>query len=386
MPGATDDIFYKHLNRVDDDYAVFGELAWDIRPNLTLTAGGRYFQVVNSLLGFSGFASNANNPAVCFPSTAITQVPCVDVNHQVNEEGETHKLNLSWKVDPQKLLYLTYSTGFRPGGVNRLALAPPYNPDTLANYEFGWKTSWLDGSLRVNGAIFDEEWKGVQYALEPPGLQGLTIIANAGNARSYGLEGDVTWRATENLTLSVSGTALHARLTTDFCNFNKAGVATGCAPKGTKLPVQPDYKLNASARYDFTLADFKSFVEGDLQAQGSSNSQLFTADEAATGPTPPFGTVDLSAGFGKDNWTFSIFAQNLFDKRGELSISTDCAVAICGAFPIDYLTKPRFIGAKISAKFTCMPSRRDSISAYSATLASVCRSCATTRGSSRRAT
>ncbi len=44
------------------------------------------------------------------------------------------------------------------------------------------------------------------------------------------------------------------------------------------------------------------------------------------------------------------------------------------------------ITANISAKFTCMPSRRDSISAYSATLVSVCLSCATTRGSSGRAT
>jgi iron complex outermembrane recepter protein len=126
---------------------------------------------------------------------------------------------------------------------------------------------------------------------------------------------------------------------------------TGCAPKGTRLPVQPNYKVNASARYEFTVMSFKSFVEGDLQAQGQSTSALFTADEASLGPTAPFATFDLSAGFGKDNWEFSIFAQNLFDERGVLSINTDCVVSICGAFPLNYYAKPRFIGAKISAKF-----------------------------------
>ncbi|HZZ86993.1 MAG TPA: TonB-dependent receptor [Caulobacteraceae bacterium] len=351
VPGATDDIFYKHLNRIDRDFALFGELAWDIRPDLTLTLGGRYFRVDNSLFGFSGFASNAADPTVCFPSTAITQVPCVDVNHEVKEHGETHKANLAWRITPQQMVYATYSTGFRPGGVNRLALAPPYNPDTVDNWEIGWKTTWFDGRLRVNGAIFDEEWHGVQYALSPPGFAGVTIIDNAGDARSYGIEGDIAWRPIEPLTLSLSGTALHAALTQDFCNIDAAGVPTGCAPKGTRLPVQPDWKLNGSARYEFMVADFKSFVEGDLQAQGKSTNALFTADEAILGPNSPFATFDLSAGLGRDNWTLTFFAQNLFNDRGVLSRNTDCVVSICGAFPLNYLTKPRFVGAKVSAKF-----------------------------------
>ena len=83
VPTAGDDIFYKHLNRVDRDFALFGELAWDIRENLTLTLGGRYFTANNTLLGFSGFSGNALDPTTCFASTAITQVPCVNVNAKV---------------------------------------------------------------------------------------------------------------------------------------------------------------------------------------------------------------------------------------------------------------------------------------------------------------
>ena len=354
VPGATDDIFYKHLNRIDRDFALFGELAWDIRPNLTLTLGGRYFTADNSLLGFSGFSSNALDPTTCFASKAITQVPCVNVNADVNESGETHKVNLSWKIQPQVMVYATYSTGFRPGGINRPidgVTEPPYKSDTVDNYEIGWKTTWLNGAVRFNGAVFDEEWHGVQYALSPPGAAGVTIIDNAGDARSYGLEGDVAWRATQGLTFTASGTVLHAALTQTFCNFDSTGAPTGCAPKGTRLPVQPNWKMNGSARYEFMVHDFKSFVEGDVGAQGESTSALFTADEASLGPTAAFATFDLSAGFGRDNWTLSVFAQNIFDDGGVLSKNTDCVVSICGGFPLYYLTKPRFVGAKISAKF-----------------------------------
>jgi outer membrane receptor protein involved in Fe transport len=347
-----DDIFYKHLNRVDRDFAAFGELAWDVRPNLTLTLGGRYFTANNTLLGFSGFASNVG-PGASTPCVVMNfpDVPCVNVNADVKESGETHKVNLSWKIDPERLIYFTYSTGFRPGGVNRLPGVPPYQPDTVSNFEVGWKTTWLDGRMRFNGALFDEEWHGVQYGVSPQGDQGVTIIVNAGNARSYGLEGDLTWRATENLTLSASGTVLHAYLTQGFCDYTSSGAIAECAAPGALLPIQPNYKLNASARYDFMVSDFKSFVEGDLQAQGQSNSALLSLDEAALGPTAPFATFDLSAGFGKDNWTVTFFAQNLFDTRGVLSVNTDCATSICGAYPLDYLAKPRFIGAKVSAKF-----------------------------------
>ncbi|MEJ0065677.1 MAG: TonB-dependent receptor [Caulobacteraceae bacterium] len=235
VPTAGDDIFYKHLNRVDRDFALFGELAWDIRPNLTLTLGGRYFTADNTLLGFSGFSTNALDPTTCFASTAITQVPCVNVNARVKEDGETHKVNLSWKIQPQVMVYATYSTGFRPGGINRPVRGvdePPYQPDTVDNYELGWKTTWLDGTLRFNGAIFDEEWHGVQYALSPPGAAGVTIIDNAGDARSYGLEGDVAWRPLQGLTLTASGTVLHAALTQTFCNFDSSGAPTGVRAQG----------------------------------------------------------------------------------------------------------------------------------------------------------
>jgi iron complex outermembrane receptor protein len=54
------------------------------------------------------------------------------------------KLSLTYRFEDGKLMYATYSEGFRPGGVNRND-GTPYDPDYLNNYEIGWKTMWADG-------------------------------------------------------------------------------------------------------------------------------------------------------------------------------------------------------------------------------------------------
>ena len=95
-------------------------------------------------------------------------------------QGFTHKLNLTWNFSTEGLVYATYSKGYRPGGVNRNGDLGPYDADYLTNYELGWKTSWMDNRLRVNGALFYEQWDNFQLSFL--GQNSLTIIQNAGNA------------------------------------------------------------------------------------------------------------------------------------------------------------------------------------------------------------
>ena len=328
VTGAGDDIYYTNIDRVDRDFALFGEGALDILPNLTLTVGGRYFKVNNTISGLSGFVG-----ASPFARAAT-------------DYGEVHKVNLSWKITPQKMVYVTYSTGFRPGGANRRDVAPPYHPDTITNYELGWKTVWLDGSLRVNGALFNEVWHDVQFSLSPIGFQGVTFIYNVGQAVSRGAEADVTFRLTDHLTLSGSGTLLDAHLTKTFCDANNK-----CAFKDTQMPIQPRMKANATARYRWDGWGFDNFLQGSVQTQSDTRSALLQPDEDILGPTKGFTTFDISAGFGKGNWTVAAFMDNVADKRGILSINTDCSITYCGPYPLSYPSQPRFFGVKFGAKY-----------------------------------
>lgn len=156
LPGVN----YANIqSRVDRDYAAFAELSYDILPALTATGGVRLYRYNNDVVGFFGYNANRSEvgEAGCLPGTVGvygTQRPCDNINAGARGSGFRHKVNVSWRPTQGKLLYATWSTGFRPGGINRRPAASPYDAETLTNYEIGTKTSWAGGRLRLNGTLF----------------------------------------------------------------------------------------------------------------------------------------------------------------------------------------------------------------------------------------
>ena len=54
------------------------------------------------------------------PGQKFRDAPCVNINKTVSDSGETHKVNLSYKIDADQMVYVTYSTGFgRAGSTER---------------------------------------------------------------------------------------------------------------------------------------------------------------------------------------------------------------------------------------------------------------------------
>ena len=355
VPKCGDDIFCTRVNRVDRDYAGFLDASFDLMPNLTLNGGIRYFKTKNSLGGFSGFASTVANTATCPPSTSPT-LPCSLFNSSVPETGETHKANLTWKINPDAMVYATYSTGFRPGGINRRPGVNPYKADRLDNYEVGFKTQWFDRRLTLNVTGFIENWKNLQYGLSSAGSVGVISTYNAGNARINGVEGDFNLRL-GGFTLSGSATYIDAKLTTNFCPINASGnpvcssPAVVAAAVGTQLPIQPKFKGGLTARYGFDVGTAKAYVQGGINNQSGTRSYLTDFEASLLGPTKGFTTADFSLGADMGRWNWEFYVQNAFDSRGILSLNTVCVPTICGAYARSYAVKPRQFGIKFGAKF-----------------------------------
>jgi len=173
---------------------VFGELYADLTKTLTLTLGARAFKADNSLYGFFGFGSGYSSrtgEAACFAKTSVAGSPCTNLNKRAKETGAIYKVNLNWQVADGKMLYATYSQGFRPGGINRRSSLAAYVADYLYNYELGWKTESADRTIRFNGAAFFEDWTDFQFSFLGP--NSFTEIRNAGQARIKGLETELSW-------------------------------------------------------------------------------------------------------------------------------------------------------------------------------------------------
>lgn len=347
IPTCGDDVFCTRVYRVDRDYAAFGDASFDILPNLTIDAGIRGFIVRNTANGFSGKLSRV---ADCIaPGSGFG--PCVLFSSKAEEQGETHKASLNWKINRDHLVYFVYSTGYRPGGINRLSYVAPYRADTLTNYEIGAKTSWFGRKLIVNVALFQEEWNNVQYGLTTPNSAGTLSTYNIGDARIRGVEGDFAANLGA-LTLSGSAAYIDAKTTTDFCGIGGSGnpdcVTPGVVvPSGTPLPIQPKFKGSVTARYSHEFGEAKAYVQATVNHQSSVRSALLAADAAAFGPINGFTTADFSLGATMGQWRWEAFVQNAFDERGILSLNAACIPSACAQYGRAYPIKPQMFGIKV---------------------------------------
>ena len=146
-------------------YAFFGQADYDILPNLTVTGGLRY---------------DNDRRKQADVNTGLTREATFDHFQP--------KVTLSWKPADGKLVYGTFSTGFRSGGYNAPnAAVPIFAPETLKNYEAGFKTQFLDRRMTINGAAFVTDVKNYQFFYVET-LSGAQIIDTIRKVRIKGLE------------------------------------------------------------------------------------------------------------------------------------------------------------------------------------------------------
>jgi iron complex outermembrane recepter protein len=400
FPGT---LWLTQQDRVDRDYAAFGELSFDIVPTVTLTGGIRAYRYDNSLIGFFGFGRNPAGPpfnaagssrtgvAGCYTTTgailrdnpggtllpaAVPGSPCTDLADFVNGglvpksqdgEGITHRVNLTWHITDRHMVYATWSSGFRPGGINRRATIAPYDEDRLTNYEIGVHTSW-PGGLRLNAAIYWQDWSKFQFSFL--GQNSFTEIHNGPDARIRGAEVELNWRASPAFTMSASAAYTDAKTRRNLCLFDDptftctptAAIPFNfvSAPAGTRLPVTPRFKFSATGRYEFPVMGGTGHAQGSVTHQSSASADLRTAivqsgtgniinPAALLGRLDDYTAADFALGVEWTRFRAELFVENAFDERAQLTRFQQCGQ--CGTRPYIVASTPRTIGVRIGTDF-----------------------------------
>lgn len=389
-PGRFDTYVYLNsMDRIDKDQAIFGSIAFDITDDLELSLGARYFEPEVTVKGFFGFGlglnpgrapgtspSDINEPGDpanggsgafhpdgqgwsrngewrC-PSQADArggEAPCQNVDKGIKESDQVFRANLSWKASETALLYATWSEGYRPGGINRNPFAGDYVSDFLTNYEIGWKARFADDRLQFNGAIFLEDWDDIQVSFQ--GANGITQVANGGKAEVTGIETQMDWLPTEKLRIGIGLAYYDSELKEDYCDLDVTG--TVCvnikAPKGTSLPITPDFKGNLIARYTFPLGGFEAYTQGAFTYQGSAASQLELADQAVYGDIPSSSFLNLAFGLENEKYAVELFVTNVTDEDATLGVTSNCTPQVCGGLLQGVRSRPRTFGIRFSQEF-----------------------------------
>jgi iron complex outermembrane recepter protein len=308
--------WYSYKSRLDIlETTEFTDLTFDLSDRWHVNAGLQHFQ--SSFIASSQWAGYFWDP----------KVPSID-------SGASHKVNakagLDFKVTKDLLLYADFGQGFREGGANA-ALGPScyangapafYKPDSLNNFEVGWKSANLDRRMTWNGALYYMTWKGYQAPVFDLSICPSSFNANLGDARIYGLESNVDYKVTDGLSVQVSGSYNDSHLITNtYYNANYVVVP------GERLPYVPFFSYSANARYEKPLGPaLKGFVQYDIAHKGDMWSDLRVVDRHGFGRSlqPAYDISNFRFGIQSpnDHWTGEAYISNLLNKDAVIFTNT----------------------------------------------------------------
>jgi outer membrane receptor protein involved in Fe transport len=347
-PLAPTDLWF--LGRYDTELeqtAVFGELSFDVTENFTITAGGRWFDYDRSFAqqqeqpeGFSGFSR-------------------LDGNQRTKEDGTVAKLNVQYKFTRDNLLYATYSEGFRVGGSNQLkpasALPRDYKSDTLENFEVGTKNEFLDNRLRINVSAYYMKWKDFAVQVEDPQPAVFQLaFVNLPTAQIKGVEGDFAFSATDSFQIDGSfawNDATTAEASTLSVTDDEGDTFTFAVQEGARLPLTPDWSANLGLEFrpSFAWGGTKPYARLDYSYVGHSVNSLEGIESVVSGNPvqiqQAYEIVNLRLGLDGEQWSGSLFVDNVTDERADLFLNNRWKVQR------QAVNRPRMVGVQVRFQF-----------------------------------
>jgi outer membrane receptor protein involved in Fe transport len=296
--------------------ALFGEATYHFTDQLKATLGGRLFETKLDT------TTTQSGPLV--GGTVVTQGGS-------RESGFSPKASLTWQPDRDHMVYALVSKGFRFGGPNiavdpTFAIPRQFNSDSLINYEIGARTNLVDHRLQLDGTLFYVDWSNIQVTQTSPG--GFTYTANAGKARSTGVELSLRYSPSTALQFQGGVTYLDAELRRDF---DSAG---GVIPSGTSLPGASHWQISDSVSYRIGSSSLRPTLVLSHRYISRAPGEL-SPDPVEQGG---YNLIDLRASGDLGPVNVALFLNNILDAHGVSQGLT----SVRG--PIQYRVPPRTVG------------------------------------------
>ena len=159
----------------------FGQVNFKLTDAWELQTGLRYSTF--DVDGVGAVIIGAGIPG--FPPTGV-QVADLSGSHR--DGRPTGKVALNYKLDSNNLLYAFVARGYKPGGFN--SSTSEFNPETVWDYEAGWKATWLQGHVRTQLGGFFNRYDEFQFDLTDL-TTGTTGVRNLPSATIKGFEAQV---------------------------------------------------------------------------------------------------------------------------------------------------------------------------------------------------
>ncbi|MDQ1153262.1 TonB-dependent receptor [Brevundimonas sp. SORGH_AS_0993] len=336
-------------------YDVFGDVTYAFTDRFEMSAGLRYTRddkttgyassverrsALGALLGvqtgavpaaqvpsFLAALANPNFavlPANLFPLFGLTAQPTANngdsSSFDSQDDGVTWRVTARYELTDAANVYANYARGRRPevvsaSGPSAPGGAPRFSPvaaETVDSYEVGAKSALLHGRLRIDGAIFLYNYENFQTTIQQ-GTQFITT--NAGEAKSYGFEGQANFAVASTLDLFATYAYNHSRFENGLYDGNhfrlspdhavSVGATWRLPTTGGEIEVQPTYTWQSKVFFD---------DDNDIPALQTRN---FVADLIQDEYQDAYGLLNLRVRYAPQagNWGIEAFGENILDKK-----------------------------------------------------------------------
>lgn len=368
-PRPADQVVGNATTRRDTESWSLGVgLDFDLTDTLVLGIGGRYFDETYKYAGYP----YDTLPLRTFNAPLPVGLPTPRAT--VKSTEFVSNASLSWQVTETNLLYVSYGEGFKPGGVdttqqNGFVNLPTraFDPEKLEAFELGSKNEFFDRSLRVNTALYFNQYTDQQAPVTTT-FNGLpeTSTVNIGESESYGAEVEIDWRALEGLDLGLRYAYTHAEFT-DYV-LPAAGASTradsalaggpfdgvSASATGKRVNRVPEHQLVLLARYGWNVgAAEQLWVGADMQ----SVSKRYV-DPYNNMYLPDYILANAQVGYDAAAFSIQLYVDNLFDDDKIKSAGTNSGFGFFDLRTNDlprvaalYAPDPRTYGLRFSYRF-----------------------------------
>ncbi|WP_318837914.1 TonB-dependent receptor [Neiella holothuriorum] len=282
----SDDLIYLTIadKNSSEAWAIAGQINYDITQQLELTAALRYDHD-------SRESYDPNYKQDTFADEDYSQWQ--------------PKVSLAYQLSDDLLLYTGYSKGFRSGGFNEPAegISRTFEKEVSDSYEAGFKSTWLDDRLTVNGALFaidQSDAQITQFNVDTFTLENLAID----DVETRGLELEMALQATENLDFRFGAGIVDSEIK----RFNDRPEL-----EGESQVWVPEYNYSASVNHHYELnAGWSLISRADVQVEGPKYYDI----EMPSVESSTYTFVNAGVGLRSDEWLVQVYIDNLTDERG----------------------------------------------------------------------
>ena len=399
FPTNAGSSWYSDQRTLWDQTALFGEVAYRFSDALTLTLGLRNYKRDNSsayYVDHPGTHHSRGDYKNGYPSTSDREYRLANNGLPPARAGSDKvtipKISLKYNLNDDTMAYALFTRGKRPGGVNRSRGNPyfpnAYNPDIMDNHEAGIRSTFGDGRGRFNLTAYHMKWDQYQLEQVDPSntpcdanggvakITGLAadssiktagvcgqpwqnLVANTGQAHITGVNVDVEYALTENITFGLNWENMEAM--TDS-NHDLNGTPDSFeVKKDMRLPLVPENKgslwLTWSTPASIAGAQYK-YLRFQASTQGGIINKLeqdsLNSDANPQHRVPGYKIMDIRAGLQGEDWEIAAYVNNLTDERAQYTWFTgDFGWAQASSKPggrahtVDvYTNRPREIGIR----------------------------------------